>query len=94
MRPILEIRNAETGEQWLFQYQVIRPFENSWLRLTPVCGNDWFFGLRSRWHRLKVLVFELLATGVVLAMLGYVAVIVVLVLWSMISDSKVMSWLD
>jgi hypothetical protein len=86
MRPILEIKNYETGEQWLFQYQVIRPFENAWVRLTPMRDYGWFFGIRSKWFRLKVLVMEMFATGLAIVLLGYAAVIIALLLWSMFSE--------
>jgi hypothetical protein len=91
MRPILEVKNTATGECWLFQYQIFKPFDNRWLRLTPMRNADPFLGARQTFRRLKCLTGELFATAIAVGMLcGIIAALLLFIL----SLTPFLHWLD
>jgi hypothetical protein len=91
LRPILEVKNTATGETWLFQYQVFKPCDNRWLRLTPMLNADPLLGLRITLHRLKCLVVELFATAIAIGMICGIISALLAFLLSLASKAH---WLD
>jgi hypothetical protein len=91
VRPILEVKNTATGETWLFQYQVFAPFDNRWLRLTPMRNAEAHLGMRRTMHRLRCLGVELVVTGIALGM--YYGLILMLLLF-LLSFASQFLWLD